>query len=315
MAQQVRIAGATYEDVPSIEVPDAGGVRHSFVDTSGATATADKVLQGYTAFAGGELLVGTASGGGTSATWWGGIEPELMGQTLWSAAVSDADNWPLTPSTSAQNLTWTTEYTETASANATVDRIGKGYHGKTETLDFGTYNYIVMEDAFVHYAYTSSEASLGKVHALYDGFTSVYHWGARPRLASGSIVRPSTTTYGSYGSCAYTASFIGYRTAAGTFQLANNASYGVSAAAIAPSMDSTSSVKPNYFNVRTPTFGIRAHNTYMVVGAFGNLDMDETTVNFRSRIYRVPVEYGVYTIIYDRLLDMIQGGTFPTEPV
>lgn len=336
MAQNVTIAGAEYSAVPSIIVPKVGGGTASFVDVTDTTAVAADVIQGkYFYAADGVRTVGTGSGGHSTITgtydstnkrltvstdgvfdaWWGGIEPEFMGETRWSAAVTEAANWPLTPTTSAQNLTWVTSYTATASANATIDRIGKGYHGVTETLDFGVYNYIVMEDAFVHYEYTSPEASLGKVHTIYDGFSTIYHWGARPRIASGAIVRPGPTTYGAYGSCAYSAALIGYRTAAGTLQLANNATYGVSAAAIAPSMNSTSSRTPSYFNVRIPTFGIRAHNTYMPVASYSSLVWENTTVNFRSRIYRVPVEYGAYTVINDRLLDMIQDETFPAEPI
>lgn len=333
MAHDVTIMGATYPAVPAIVVP-SGQSTAAYIDVTDTTATAADVTQGkffYTA--GGVRTEGTGSGSiatiegtytaatkalalsteGTIAAWWGGIGYELMGETTWSASVSSAANWPLTPSTSAQNLTWTTSYTATANANATVDRIGKGYHGVTETLDFGTYNYVQMLDAFVHYEYTSPEASLGKVHTIYDGFTTIYQWGARPRIASGAIVRPSASTYGTYGSCAYSAALIGYRTAAGTLQLANNATYGVSAAAIAPSMNSTSTVKPSYFNVRTPTFGIRAHNTYMPIASYSDLDMDLTTVNFRSRVYRVPLEYGAYTEMNDRLLDIIQSETFPTE--
>ncbi len=306
------------------------------LDLTGDTATAADVAIGKTFhLATGAPATGTASGGHATITgtydsatkrltldtegvidaWWGGIGAELMGETRWSAAVTEAANWPLTPKTTAQNLTWVTSYTETANANATVDRIGKGYHGETETLDFGVYNYVQMLDAFVHYEYTSPEASLGKVHTIYDGFTTIYHWGARARVANGAIIRPSATNYGAYGSCAYSAALIGYRTAAGTLQLANNATYGVSAAAIAPSMNSTSSVKPSYFNVRIPTFGIRAHNTYMPVASYSSLDWTLTTVNFRSRIYRVPVEYGAYTVLNDRLLDIIQDETFPAEPV
>lgn len=306
----------------------------TLLDLTADTATAADVAQGKTFhLASGVAAVGTASNPiatiegtytaatktlalsteGTIAAWWGGIGYELMGETTWSAPISSAANWPLTPTTSAQNLTWVTSYTATANANATVDRIGKGYHGVTETLDFGTYNYVQLLDAFVHYEYTSPEASLGKVHTIYDGFTNIYQWGARPRVANGAIVRPDATHYGAYGSCAYSASLIGYRTAAGTLQLANNATYGVSAAAIAPSMNSTSTVKPSYFNIRTPTFGIRAHNTYMTVAAYSDLDNDLTTVNFRSRVYRVPLEYGAYTEMNDRLLDIIQSETFPVE--
>lgn len=334
MAQNISLLGADYPAVPAVVLPKTGGGTASFTDVTDTTAAAADVVAGkffYTSA--GVRTEGTGSGGtatitgtydaptkaltlstdGVIAAWWGGIGYELMGVTEWSAPVTDAANWPITPTTSAQSLTWITSYTETANANATIDRIGKGYHGVTATLDFGVYNYVVWEDAFVHYEYTSPEASLGKVHVCYDGFTSIYQWGARPRLSGSSIIRPSATTYGTYGSCAYSASLVFYRTAAGTPQLANNATYGVSAVAIAPSMNSTSTRTPSYFNVRTPTFGIRAHNTYMPVASYNSLDWEKTTVNFRCRIYRVPFEYGAYTEINDRLLDMLQSETFPTE--
>lgn len=306
----------------------------TLLDLTADTATAADVAQGKTFhLASGVAAVGTASNPiatiegtytaatktlalsteGTVAAWWGGVGYELMGDVQWSAAISSATNWPFTPTTTAKNLTWTTSITTTANANATIDRIGKGYHGETETLDFGTYNYVFFEDCYVHYEYTSPEASLGKVHTIYDGFTSFYFWGARPRIASGAIVRPSATNYGTYGACTVSASLIGYRTAAGTLQLANNSTYGVGVAGIAPSMNSTSSVKPSYFNVRTPTVSIRAHNTYMPVASYSSLDMDKTKVHFRTRVYRVPVEFGMYTEMNDRLLDMMQDETFPVE--
>jgi len=333
MAHDVTLMGATYPDVPAILVPSGQGTAR-YTDVTDTTATAADVTQGKQFYAAdGTLTAGTGSGGsatiegtydsatqslalstdGTIAAWWGGVGYELLGDVEWSAAISEATNWPFTPTTTAKNLTWTTSITTTANANATIDRVGKGYHGETETLDFGVYNYVFFEDCFVHYEYTSPEASLGKVHTIYDGFTSVYHYGARPRVASGAIVRPDATHYGTYGSCVYSAALIGYRTAAGTFQLANNATYGVGVANVAPSPNSTSSVKPDYFNVRTPTVSIRAHNTYMPVASYSSLDMDETTVHFRTRVYRVPVEYGAYTEINDRLLTMLQDETFPTE--
>ena len=68
MAQEVRIAGATYSDVPSISVPDSNNVYHSFVDTSPTTATDSDVASGKIYFkADGSQSTGTASGGGGGA--------------------------------------------------------------------------------------------------------------------------------------------------------------------------------------------------------------------------------------------------------
>jgi len=62
MSKNITIAGASYPSVPSIIVPVTGGGTASFVDTSGATASASTIMSGYTAYVGGSLVTGTASG-------------------------------------------------------------------------------------------------------------------------------------------------------------------------------------------------------------------------------------------------------------
>ena len=332
MAQNVTVAGASYQDVPSVELPKTGGGTASFRDTSDATAAQGNVQLGYSAYGASGKLNGTGastitgtytantktltiSASNITASWFGGLNLEFLYEARWSKKLNEASNWStLTPTTAAQNLTWVTSYTSTANANATFDRYGNGYHNG-ETLNFGTYNYIWLCDAFIKYVYTTDESTLGMTHVFQNAAESAMHWGARPRTSSGNIIIPSTTTYGSYANVNLACNMTLYRTAANVQTLTNNTTYGVGLGLVAPSMNSTSTRTPSYFNIRTPTVSIRGHDTYMNLNAYNYLDADKTTANLRVRIYRVPVAYGDYTLQNLRLLDMAQSCTFPAEVI
>ena len=65
MAQNVTIAGASYTDVPSIDVPKTGGGTAAFIDVTDTTAIASDVAQGkYFYTSTGVKTEGTSSGGG-----------------------------------------------------------------------------------------------------------------------------------------------------------------------------------------------------------------------------------------------------------
>ena len=65
MAQSVNLWGATYSDVPAIEVPKSGGGMASFTDVTDTTAAASDVAAGkYFYTAAGVRTQGTGSGGG-----------------------------------------------------------------------------------------------------------------------------------------------------------------------------------------------------------------------------------------------------------
>ena len=332
MAQNVTVAGASYTDVPSVELPKTGGGTASFRDTSDATAAQANVQLGYSAYGASGKLNGTGastitgtytantktlaiSTSNITAAWFGAHNMEFLYEAQWSKKLNEASNWStLTPSTTDQKLTWVTSYTSTAAANATFDRYGSGYHSGT-AMDYGVYNYIWLCDAFIKYVYTTDESTLGMTHVFQSAAVSAMHWGARPRTSSGSIIVPSTTTYGAYANVNIACNMTLYRTAANVQTLTNNSTYGVGLALVAPSMNSTSTRTPSYFNLRTPTVSIRGHDTYMKVAAFNYLDADKTTANMRIRIYRVPVADGLYTYENMRLLDMMQSCAFPAEVI
>lgn len=69
MAQNVTVAGASYSDVPSVQLPKTGGGTATFTDVSDTTAAAADVASGkYFYTAAGVKTAGTASGGGGTGT-------------------------------------------------------------------------------------------------------------------------------------------------------------------------------------------------------------------------------------------------------
>lgn len=64
MAQNLIIANAQYNDVPSVTIPKQGGGVASFIDTSDGTVVAEDVLADKVCYSNGTRIVGTGTGGG-----------------------------------------------------------------------------------------------------------------------------------------------------------------------------------------------------------------------------------------------------------
>jgi len=61
MAQNISLMGATYYDVPAVELPKSGGGLATFTDTSDGDAVAGDISSGKKAYVNGTLVVGSAS--------------------------------------------------------------------------------------------------------------------------------------------------------------------------------------------------------------------------------------------------------------
>lgn len=94
MAQQVKLMGAIYSDVPSVRLPDANDTLHSFTDCSVVTAVASDVAQGKVFVANdGTVTTGTASGGGGSSSWTKVAETSYVIPNYTSTSSAEVDTW------------------------------------------------------------------------------------------------------------------------------------------------------------------------------------------------------------------------------
>lgn len=101
MAQNVIINGVTYNAVPQVDIPIAGGGTAEFYDTSDATVTTgDQILASYTAYANGTKYTGTiATKTSTNLTVNGATVTAPAGYYATSASKSVANGSATTPAT------------------------------------------------------------------------------------------------------------------------------------------------------------------------------------------------------------------------
>ena len=93
MAQNITIMGASYSDVPAVQLPKTGGGTARFDDASVTTATASDVASGKIFLANdGTITTGTSSGGGGASSWTKVCETSYQVSTT-STSVATVATW------------------------------------------------------------------------------------------------------------------------------------------------------------------------------------------------------------------------------
>ena len=153
MAQQVVIAGAMFNDVPSISVPDSNNVYHPFLDTTIASnaAAASDIASGKLAYVNGSLVTGTASGGGGGQYAWLGSGAEKVG-TVFTKTINLKDDTPY------DSWTASTSVTTLIAASSTADY--------TLNADFAGYDYCFVTRGYIEPVYVSGTPTTSRTHRV-----------------------------------------------------------------------------------------------------------------------------------------------------
>lgn len=264
MAQQVVIAGALFNDVPSISVPDSNNVWHPFLDTTIASnaAAASDIAQGKLAYVNGSLVTGTNQGGGGGGSWsWMGENP---------AKVKDWTERVYLKETPIPNWTWSTTESQGIIAASNLS--------PAQTLDLNSYDYIQLVKFKVTYDYGNWSPLNAPIAFSFVSALIVYgRFSNYTAISSGVPNGNSSLLYGSaYGLTA--------KNSSGGNAYASN-SYGVNVTAM-PFPSATSTGTPSV-TFKSPAINIRGSATYFSQTAFGNLDFDASYYDMVNELWRV----------------------------
>ena len=272
MAQQVKIAGALFNDVPYIQCPDVNDVYHPFVDPSVTTAAASDVAQGKQFIAAdGTLTQGTASGGGTSIVW-GIIRGDATLVKSWTYDKKIyADEGVTIPSYSTSNQT-----------------LKSGSALTTESLNFADYSYALIYRQLVSPIYSNTVNSGQQICWMLCGYHSMAYINPSVFSYNGIMASSAQSSSPFNNTAPSTAGRIFYKASASSLRMAA-VSYGAYMNVPAnPSvtLSSTSPYTTGTLTITSPGFMVRGSSTYLSSTAWGY--MTDIRYQYIYDLYRVP---------------------------
>lgn len=264
MAQDITIAGASFQQVPSIIVPKTGSGTASFFDVSGTTAEAADVASGKVFYAAdGTLTTGTASGGGGTMTVYA-IRPDAELVQRWVVDERYVEDLAKTlPS-----------YTTTATTLITGANLTP-----TITLDYTNYSYYYDFRALSIPIYSTTT----KVKGRCDFTFATYHYDFVEIPANEIVSMDGSKAYTSRSVASTGAGSSGrtlYWTSATAIAVVTNTNYGPAQSAQAPTISS------GVLTVKAPNYTIRGSTTYMTSSAWSSL----TDIRYQwiAEVWRAP---------------------------
>lgn len=257
--QNITIAGASYSDVPAVELPKTGGGSALFVDTSDTTATAADVKSGKKIY----LANGSAAIG--SYLWdWMGDEAECIDDNVhsFSATLDNTDYATWTPSTTAAVIV--ASVTKTARA-----------------INTGDYDYLLRWRFTADVAYT--EGVTMKAVPIRQAI-EIYQAIIKRPSSLANLQIPTFTANGCI--TLYTAPIIDYYNTSGSHTMTFTGSYGFYPAAVAATFSSSTSNTPN-LTIKTPTISARCNSSYFATARGAYVDQENSTVKLHGDLWRM----------------------------
>lgn len=287
MSQDISLLGATYSDVPGVQLPKSGGGLALFTDVTDTTAAAEDVASGkYFYTAAGVKTEGTASGGGATLKY-GVLRPdaELVKSYTYDKYIH-ADEGVTMPAYT------TTSTTLKGSASLTP----------TVSMDLTNYNYEVLIRGLSIPTYSVTTKAKGRVE--YTLVSAIYEVCEFPANMFHALIEPtryltsrSTSVY-----AAGNGSRIIYYSSGTALAAYASAAYGPNQTITAPTFSGTT------LTLKSPALITRGHTTYYV-----NTYMNATTdirYQYIIDVYRSPKNnlnidgFGIYTQA-DHIVDCV----------